>query len=300
MKALTEFGRSIVARSLARTGFAGKTSASAARKVANATRPAPALGRDSLVLSGGFRVPGPEELVRRSHAARQALGVIERHLSRKTATHDPLATRAGRERLASELLDVLQSHHPYTAGHVQRVREYSKMLGEAIGLRGPELERLELGAVLHDIGKTAVPRSILQKTGNLTQLEFEIMKHHTTIGADHLLGRVKEFEPLLSIVRGHHERPAGGGYPLGLKGAEIDPLAKIVSVADAFDAMTSTRSYRPGMSTAKAYERLRQAAAVGQLDAKLVETFITTFERKRGGRVLPVGTKFLETATATG
>lgn len=294
MRALTEFGRSIIAKGLARVGV-GKTTAPAARQGRKALA---GLGRDSLVLSGS-RIPAPGDLVRQSPAAKQALAVLDRHLARKTETHNHLATRHGREQLASELLGVLQAHHPYTAGHLQRVRDYSSLLGQAVGLKGAELERLELGAVLHDVGKTAVPKHILQKTGGLTDVEFEIMKHHTTIGADHMLARIPEFKPLLSIVRGHHERPVGGGYPLGLKGAEIDPLAKIVSVADAFDAMTSTRSYRAGMTTAKAYDRLRQAASEGQLDAKLVETFISTFERKRGGRVIPVATKYLETAIAS-
>ncbi|MBM3274952.1 MAG: HD domain-containing protein, partial [Candidatus Sericytochromatia bacterium] len=146
----------------------------------------------------------------------------------------------------------------------------------------------------HDIGKTAVPRQILQKEGALTQREFEIMKHHTTIGADNLLGHLPELRPLLNMIRQHHERPTGGGYPLGLKSAEIDPLAKIVSIADAFDAMTSSRSYRPGMPVAQAKDRLRKAARNGQLDAALVEAFIRALEFKRGGQVIPVAERFRE------
>lgn len=294
MKAFTEFGRSIIASGLAR--IAGKKPlANAPKQVGKA---ASTLGRDTWV-QAGRRIPGPQELVHRSASSQRILAIIERYEAKKTPFHNPLGTRHGREKLAAELLEVLSTHHPYTAGHVQRVRDYSSMLGQAVGLRGAELERLELGAVLHDVGKTAVPRSILQKTDRLTEAEFEIMKHHTTVGADHLLGRVEEFKPLLPIIRGHHERPAGGGYPLNLKGAEIDPLAKIVSVADAFDAMTSTRSYRAGMTTSRAYECLREAGAKGQLDKKLVETFISTFERQRAGRVIPVPTKYLETALAS-
>ncbi len=257
----------------------------------------PPLGRDAWI-GATTRVPGALELARRSAACRQVLRVIERHQALKTPLHAPLSTRRGRERLASDLLEVLESHHPYTAGHLRRVRDYSKLLGEAVGLSGGELERLELGAVLHDIGKTGVPKAILQKTSPLDEVEFEIMKHHTTIGADHLLGRIKELEPILSIIRSHHERVAGGGYPLGLKGSRIDPLAKIVSVADAFDAMTSTRSYRPGMAPAKAYEHLRKAAGDGQMDKHLVESFIGAFERRRGGQVIPVAPKYRETVLA--
>jgi len=292
LKPLSEFGRSIIGRGLERLGGLRGTSRAVPRVGAKGGKPS--LGRDTWkgAVSG---VPGPAALVGRSPAAQRILAVLAEHQARRTPFHNPLASPGGRMALAGDLLAVLERHHAYTAGHVRRVGQYSRMLGEAIGLGEAHLERLELGAVLHDIGKTAIPRSILRKEGALTQVEFEIMKHHTTIGADHMLGRVKELASILAIVRQHHERPVGGGYPLNLRGAEIDPLAKIVSIADAFDAMTSTRSYRQGMAPIEAYSRLRKAAGAGQLDAKLVETFIRTFEFRRSGRVIPVADRFRET-----
>jgi HD-GYP domain-containing protein (c-di-GMP phosphodiesterase class II) len=229
-----------------------------------------------------------------SPTAQEALAVINRYKSGKTPFRNALETTPGRQALSRDLLGVLEKHHAYTAGHVQRVGAYSRLLGEAIGMRGPQLETLELGAVLHDIGKTAVPKQILQKEGALTEREFEIMKHHTTIGADTLLGHVPELKPLLNMIRQHHERPAGGGYPLGLKSAEIDPMAKIVTIADTFDAMTSTRSYRPGMPVEKAKDIMRKAARNGQLDGGLVEVFIRALEFRRGGKVIPVAERFRE------
>lgn len=290
MKPLIEIGQAIVRKGPARTGE-GKRPTSALHGVKSS---APTIGQDLWI----GKTPGAAELVKRSSAARQVEAVIARNQGLKTPFHNPLATAEGRERLISDLLAVLFDHHPYSVGHLQRVREYSRMLGEAVDLRGGELHRLELGAVLHDIGKTAVPKSILQKNGPLNEREFTIMAHHPAIGADYLLNKVKELGPILSIIRSHHERPAGGGYPQNLKGGQIDPLAKIVSVVDAFDAMTSARSYRPALEPMKAFERLRVAGQQGQLDKKLVETFIKTFSMKKAGKVIPVGERFQETFVA--
>jgi len=141
---------------------------------------------------------------------------------------------------------VVEARDPYTGGHLWRVSQLARLLGEELGYTDQTLFWLQAGAFLHDLGKIAVPDAVLQKPGRLTTEEFAVIRAHPAVGRD-LLRQHPLGHSVIASVYEHHERPDGRGYPRGLDGDDINPLARIVSVADAFDAMTSTRPYRDGM-----------------------------------------------------
>jgi diguanylate cyclase (GGDEF)-like protein/putative nucleotidyltransferase with HDIG domain len=156
--------------------------------------------------------------------------------------------------------------------HVRRVQIYAEGLGKLLHLSDAEIAALNAGALLHDVGKLAVPDHILNKPGTLTPAEFEKTKIHTVVGAE-ILGRVNFPYPVLPIVRHHHERWDGEGYPDGLKEEEIPITARIMSVIDCFDSVREVRPFRPGMSREDAIQLLR-ADSGKQFDPKIVELFI--------------------------
>ncbi|MGA3202737.1 MAG: HD domain-containing phosphohydrolase [Bryobacteraceae bacterium] len=170
------------------------------------------------------------------------------------------------------LASALDARDPYTAGHSRRVSEYSLAIGRQLGLDANQLDELRIGALLHDIGKIGIPDKVLQKVGALTNEEFALLRQHPTIGRRILEG-VKGFHPYLPVVELHHENWNGKGYPLGLEGETTPLQARIVKIADAYDAMTSDRPYRPGMSDAEAVRRL-EAASGTEFDFALVKAFI--------------------------
>jgi putative nucleotidyltransferase with HDIG domain len=141
------------------------------------------------------------------------------------------------------LAAALDARDPYTAGHSDRVSRLSVAMGRELGLATEALEILRFGALLHDIGKIGISDVILGKPLPLTDEEYEAIKRHTVLGAQ-ILRPVRFLEPHIPIVELHHERPDGTGYPYGLRGEDIPLLARIVHVADAYDAMTTARSYR--------------------------------------------------------
>jgi putative nucleotidyltransferase with HDIG domain len=155
------------------------------------------------------------------------------------------------------LAAALDARDPYTAGHSERVSTLSVMMGRTMNLASSDLEILRLGALLHDIGKIGVSDEILRKTGPLTPEEFEQIKRHPALGA-RILRQVPFLAPHLPIVELHHERPDGRGYPFGLRGDQIPLAARIVHVADAFDAMTSARAYRAARPASQAFAELER------------------------------------------
>lgn len=156
--------------------------------------------------------------------------------------------------------------------HVRRVQIYAEHLGKLFGLSDPELAALNAGALLHDIGKLAVPDHILNKPGTLTPAEFEKTKIHTVVGAE-ILSRVNFPYPVVPIVKHHHERWDGRGYPDGLKGAQIPITARIMSVVDCFDSVREDRPFRAGMSREAAIKLLRKGAH-SHFDPDVVDIFI--------------------------
>jgi diguanylate cyclase (GGDEF)-like protein/putative nucleotidyltransferase with HDIG domain len=159
-----------------------------------------------------------------------------------------------------------------THDHIQRVKLFARRMGEAVGLSELEIEALKAGALLHDIGKIGVPAYILNKPGKLTEHEFEQMKMHTIIGAD-MLSNVDFRYPVVPIVRHHHERWDGRGYPDGLKGDGIPVTARILTLVDNYDALRSDRPYKTGMTREQALEYINQNAGTF-FDPALVEIFL--------------------------
>lgn len=160
----------------------------------------------------------------------------------------------------------------YTRGHSDRVAYYSGRIGEAFGLREKELEILTTAGIFHDIGKVGIPDEILFKTTRLSEAEYAEIKKHPLKGAN-ILSAVSMFKDIVPLVKYHHERIDGKGYPAGLKGEEIPFLARIISVADAFDAMTSDRQYRLKLDLDEAKNQLLINAGT-QFDEKVVSKFI--------------------------
>ncbi|RME55992.1 MAG: response regulator [Deltaproteobacteria bacterium] len=171
----------------------------------------------------------------------------------------------------------LEAKHPYTAGHSERVLQYATMVGEKLELTPEEIMILQRGAALHDIGKLVIDLSSINKPDRLTAEEWEEMRRHPEVGHAILCPLTFLREPA-RIVRHHHERLDGTGFPDGLKGEEIDTLTHIVIVCDAFDAMTSCRPYQPNRTPAQAFEELRRNSGT-QFRPDIVETFIEEMTR---------------------
>ncbi|MBI4263937.1 MAG: HD domain-containing protein [Acidobacteria bacterium] len=171
------------------------------------------------------------------------------------------------------LAAALDARDPYTAGHSERVSALSVLMGRQLEIGDSELDVLRLGGLLHDIGKIGLSDEVLRKPGALTSEEFEQIKRHPALEA-RILRQVPFLAPHLPIVELHHERPDGRGYPFGLRGEDIPWPARIVHVADAFDAMTSARAYRPARAPAEAVAELRRYSGT-QFDSACVEALLT-------------------------
>jgi HD-GYP domain-containing protein (c-di-GMP phosphodiesterase class II) len=173
---------------------------------------------------------------------------------------------------ATTLAQTVEMRDEYTGNHTQRVTAYALMLADELGLTPAEKQQIQIATPLHDIGKIAVSDEILRKPGRLSKDEFEEMKAHVVKGAG-LLANIPGLGPMLPIVRSHHERWDGKGYPDGLQGNEIARVARVVAVADTFDAMTSDRPYRPALSLDEAFAEL-QAWSGSHFDPECVAAFL--------------------------
>lgn len=160
----------------------------------------------------------------------------------------------------------------YTKNHSDRVSYYSVLLAQTLGLSEEEIEIIKNGGLFHDIGKIGIPDAILQKTTKLTDEEYDDIKNHPSIG-EHILLPAKIFKDIIPMVKHHHERFDGKGYPSSLIGKDIPLCARIVCIADSFDAMTSDRSYRPRYTLYKAIEELERCKGA-QFDPELVDLFV--------------------------
>jgi response regulator RpfG family c-di-GMP phosphodiesterase len=208
----------------------------------------------------------------RRQEVRRARSDLERAVRRQTR-------RARRTFLSAidSLVRAMEEADPYTAGHSLRVRRYARQLGGAVGLGARDLRRLSLAAKLHDIGKVGVPDAVLHKPGPLTAQEHRQVRQHPLVG-ERILAPVIHDRAVLAAIRGHHERLDGTGYPDGLAGERIPLLARLIAIPDCFDALTTSRAYRPALPVAGAVEVLR-AAAGSQFDPALTEAFLSIVPR---------------------
>ncbi len=166
----------------------------------------------------------------------------------------------------------VEAKDTYTRGHSDRVSEYSVLIGKYLNLSENDLHTLKVGGLFHDIGKIGVPDSILLKTAKLTDDEYSEIKNHPTIGA-HILSNATIFEDAIPIVKHHHERYDGHGYPSKLAGENIPYLARITAIADSFDAMTSRRTYRDSLPLEIVKEEIEKNKGT-QFDPKITDVFL--------------------------
>lgn len=168
------------------------------------------------------------------------------------------------------IANAIEAKDVVTNGHVNRVAFWSQKIGERLALSHDEMEILRKGSMLHDIGKIGIPDNILNKSGRLTKEEFDIMKTHTIIG-ERIISSLKSFENIKSIIRHHHEKLDGSGYPDNLKAGQIDIYTRIVAIVDIYDALISDRPYRKAMSIDQAFSILQSDVEKGLLDSSIVE-----------------------------
>lgn len=167
----------------------------------------------------------------------------------------------------------IESRDPSMQGHCERMARYAAALGARLGLDDDQLVALRRGAFLHDVGKVGIPDVILLKPGPLTPAEQAVMQQHPIIG-HRLCGELRSLEDVRPIVRHHHERPDGTGYPDRLEGDSIPLLARVLNVVDGYDALTTERPYKAALSRAQAFRELREEAAKGWKFPALVEEFV--------------------------
>jgi putative two-component system response regulator len=184
------------------------------------------------------------------------------------------------EHVIFSLAAAVEAKDSYTDKHTHRVAENARMIGTRLGLPERALDALYRGGIIHDIGKIGVPDAILLKPGPLDSDELKIMRMHPLVG-ESIVRPLRSGVPLLPIVRHHHERIDGTGYPDGLKGRAIPHLARIVAVCDAFDALTSDRPYRRARTTEDAIGILSDGAGT-QWDAEAIEILVSERSKKEG------------------
>jgi HD domain len=190
------------------------------------------------------------------------------------------------EAMMAALCKAVETKDFYTRGHSERVSRGSAMLAREIGMQPGRLEAITYAGMLHDVGKLGVPTKLLQKSGRLTEEEFAAIQLHPMRGLE-IVREIGFLDEALAGIMHHHERIDGQGYPLGLAGDEIPEFARVIAVADAFDSMTSTRSYRGARRVDEAIAELRKWSG-RQFDPALVDAFVTALEREGWERPEPV------------
>jgi hypothetical protein len=176
------------------------------------------------------------------------------------------------EDVVISLARTIDAKDKYTEGHTERVSQYAVFLGERLGLSDRDLETLRIGALIHDLGKIGIDLNILNKPGRLTEEEFEQIKLHPLLGQQ-ICSPLKALQEVGDIIRHHHEKLDGSGYPDGLQGEQISQNARIVAIVDIFDALTTERSYRAALTVEEALSIMKQEADQGKLDSLLLEEF---------------------------
>ena len=170
------------------------------------------------------------------------------------------------------LARTIEAKDPYTLGHADRVAQYAVQLGRALGVNAKDSETLRKGGMLHDIGKLAIPDGILLKPGRLTPEEFDTMKKHPALGCD-ICEKLRTVRDALPLIRHHHERLDGTGYPDGLRADNVPPLVRVVTIVDIYDALRSQRSYKEAFSLEKSIKILWEEAEKGWWDKGILATW---------------------------
>ena len=173
----------------------------------------------------------------------------------------------------------VESRDPYTEGHCERLAENASNLGRHLGLNEESIVALRRGGYLHDLGKIAVPDDVLKKGTNLTEDEWAVMKQHPLTG-ENICRPLKSLRLVLPIIRNHHEHSDGSGYPDGMQKAEIPLLARVLQVADVYDALRTARPYKPALGHEQAAFTMRQEAHGGLWDEELVAEFLSMLEKQ--------------------
>jgi HD-GYP domain-containing protein (c-di-GMP phosphodiesterase class II) len=176
-----------------------------------------------------------------------------------------------------DLADTIERRDPYTGGHTRRVMNYSLAIGKSLELSRMDMINLKLAAILHDLGKIGISDDILLKNEELSRDEFEHMMMHAVYGAE-ILDRIDHLKDVIPGIKYHHEKYDGSGYPDGLKGKKIPVIARIIAVADTFDAITTDRPYRKGLSFDSAFEELKKSAG-SQFDPEVVKAFLNAYNK---------------------
>jgi putative two-component system response regulator len=187
----------------------------------------------------------------------------------------PIAKPDDIEAVVVALARVIKARDPNTQAHCERLATYAVATGVSLGLGAEDLTTLRHGSYLHDLGKTAIPRSILWKPGPLTRAELACIQEHARIG-DELCETLPLLRQVRPIIRSHHERLDGSGYPDGLRGDDIPLVAQLIGIADVYDALVSERPYKAAVPPHAAHEELRREARKGWRSRALVEAFIAT------------------------
>jgi HD-GYP domain-containing protein (c-di-GMP phosphodiesterase class II) len=249
------------------------------------TRPVRELAAGALRIAAGdfsqrVKVPGRTELGQLGASFNQMTDQVERFvgdLQRSANENHDLFL--GTVKALSAAID---GKDPYTRGHSERVSRFSVATAQGLGLPENEIEQIRISALLHDVGKIGIDDNVLKKPAALTDAEFEIMKTHPQKGYK-IMSQIPAMRDFLPGMHMHHEMINGGGYPQGLKGDEIPMQARIVSVADTFDAMTTERPYQRAMDLETALTRLKSFAGT-RYDARVVAAFIAACE---AGKIRP-------------
>lgn len=180
--------------------------------------------------------------------------------------------------IALSMINLVEIHDNYTRGHSQHVADYTRQIVEAMGFTGKELDQAYYSALLHDLGKALISHNIISKKGRLTEKEYDEIKKHPFFGYE-VLKNMESFEEIATNILFHHERIDGNGYPKGIQGSDIPLVSRIISVVDAFDAMTTKRSYKSKISVKEAIIELKENAGT-QFDSVIVEKFIEIYQEK--------------------
>lgn len=209
---------------------------------------------------------GADDCIRASESDRE----LSLRLSKVAALKRATDSLEDAETIITALAGAIEGKDEYTCGHVDRVASYAVTLGKRLGATPVQLAALQTGGIVHDIGKIGIPDPILNKQGKLTPEEMAVMQRHPAIGYD-ILKPLRTFKEVLPIVRWHHERPNGTGYPDRIGGSDLPLLPRIISVSDVFDALSTDRPYRKRMEISECIRILREDASRGNLDTLVVE-----------------------------